>query len=536
MYVFGNATQTSFYNLDFLWDDLIPQNSVYRLFRELAPLLIQPEDLKDLYCLDNGRPSNPALQMTLACMLQQMNDLSDRDMEIQTQVNLEFKYALAMSMEQPGIYFVNFHNHRERLIALDLDKVLVDRFTRLLYYLGVLKGDEEWIIDTTHVIAPISAPTSIELVRQGIRMILKQLVSKHPEEWQKLVTVLEASRYLKQVDEPKEHLLDEKQQLSRLRQVVNEAEQLLTILQCPKWRKDEILMDRAAVLQRILNERTITSADGTVKLRAEKVKDILVSAIDPEARFGCKRTTKWRGYKVATVQVGNTGFIAAADVIKANEYDGEAMKKMADQLPIDAVDEAVLLGDTHFGAVNDRVHMEEEAAVKVIAPPNVKTTAGKIHQEGFRINEDHSILTCQGEKPFTNGVGTLTGKNFTLKRKNCEGCPHIDDCFGGAKKRVISINDHHEKLVEIDAYAQTDTYKEQMKLRGRIEAKQDELANHYGMRRGNYFGERKIAYQARMKVLSMNFSRLNRLSNTRENPLKLNYPQNMPPEILKRAS
>lgn len=108
--------QMSFYNLDFLWVQLIPRNSVYRLFRELASLLIQPEDLVSLYCLDNGRPSNPVLQMTLACLLQQMNDVSDRDMEIQTRVNMELEYALAMSMEQPGISFVNFYNHRQRLI------------------------------------------------------------------------------------------------------------------------------------------------------------------------------------------------------------------------------------------------------------------------------------------------------------------------------------------------------------------------------------------------------------------------------------
>lgn len=536
MYVFGNNSQGSFYNLDFLWDEIIPQNSVYRLFRELAPLLIQPEDLKDIYCLNNGRPSNPALQMTLACMLQQMNDLSDRDMEIQTQVNLEFKYALSMSMEQPGIPFVNFHNHRERLIALDLDNVILDRFIRLMYYLGVLKGDEEWLIDTTHAIAPISAPTSIELIRQGIRMILKQLVSKHPDEWQKMADALEVSRYLKQVDESKEHLLDDKQQLSRLMHVVSEAEQLLTVLKCPKWHKDQILMERAKILQRILSERTIKSADGLVKLREEKVKDILVSAIDTEARFGSKRHTKWRGYKVGTVEVGNSGFIAAADVIKANEYDGELMKKIANQLPIDAVDEVVLLGDTHFGAVNDRIHMEKEEEITVIAPPNVKTTAGKIHEEGFRINEDHSELTCPNGKTFTNGIGTQTGKNFTVRRTGCEGCSHIDACFGGERRRVISINEHHEKLVEIDEYAKTDTYKIQMTLRGRIEAKQDELANHYGMRRGNYFGERKMAYQARMKVLSMNFSKLNRLSTAHKNPLMLSYPKNMPPEILAKAS
>lgn len=525
MYVFGHATQTSFFDIDFLWDEIIPQDSVYRLFREFAPLLIQYDDLKPLYCLNNGRRSNPAMQMTLACLLQQMNDLSDRQMENQTQVNLEFKYALSMGMHEKGIIYTNFPNHRARLIELDLDKVLLDRFIRLMYYFGIIKGDEDWLLDTTHVFAPISAPTSIELIRQGMRMIMKYMMVEYRDEWQNLQYIIKASRYMNQVDELKEHLLDENQQMTRLAVVVDEAEQLLSILDNCRWQKDRILMDRAAILLRILNERTVKSPDGAVKLRQDKVKDILVSAIDPEARFGSKRSTKWRGYKVATVEVGNSGFIAAADVIKANEYDGKAMKKLADQLPVDVVKNPVILGDTHFGAVNDRIYMEEKAGIKVVAPPNVKTTAGKIDQEGFRVNEDHSELTCSEGKIFTNGKEAESGTKYTLKQKDCMGCPHIDECFGGAKSRSIFINDQHEKLVEIDQYAQTEEYKAQMNLRGRIEAKQDELANHYGMRRGRYFGERKTAFQTRMKSLSMNFSRLNRLMHARENPIQLDLEE-----------
>jgi len=90
--------------------------------------------------------------------------------------------------------------------------------------------------------------------------------------------------------------------------------------------------------------------------------------------------------------------------------------------------------------------------------------------------------------------------------------------------------------VQIDEYAQTEAYKEQMKLRGRIEAKQDELANHYGMRLGNYFCERKMAYQARMKSMGANFSRLNRLPHAHQHPLQLNILKITPIEIFKKNS
>lgn len=542
MYVFGMSQQPSFGNLDFDWDAVIPKDSVYRLIREFAPILINPEDLKGAYCSYTGANSLPALQMTIALLIQQMNDLSDRDMEVQTQVNLEFKYALSMNMADAGIEYSNFSHHRDRLIKLGVDKLILDRFTRLMYYLGVLKGDEPWLIDTSHVFAPVSAPSSIELIRQGMRMILRYVVNAYLKVWETLKESISAARYLGKLEEKKEFLLEESDQLSRLQTVVLEAEELFAIFEGDKWRKDTALMDLIAVLARILHERTEKTADGKVKLRDDRVKDILVSTIDLEARFGCKRKTKWRGYKVATVEVGNSGFIAAADVIKGNQYDGDSMIKIADQLPVDVVKdsngaakEPVLVGDSHFGAIDDRVTMKETANVTVVAPPHVKSNAMKIHEAGFSINEDHTILTCRSGASYTKATGTLTGKDFPLNRRDCGDCPYISECFGGGRRRKISIHEHHEKLVEIEEYAKTEEYKELMQLRGRIEPKQDELMNDYGMRRASYLGQRKTAFQARMKSLAINLNRLNRLMQNRKNPLKIELPKSIPPDIFKKA-
>lgn len=53
-----------------------------------------------------------------------------------------------------------------------------------------------------------------------------------------------------------------------------------------------------------------------------------------------------------------------------------------------------------------------------------------------------------------------------------------------------------------------------MRLRSRIEPKQNELANTYGLRRVRYIGERKLAFAARMKALATNFQKLKRLLTT----------------------
>ncbi|MCW2277267.1 transposase, partial [Heliophilum fasciatum] len=108
MFRYDDDPQGSFYNHDGLWDTLIPNDSVFRLFREFAPILIQPDDFIGRYSLDNGRPSHAALRMTMACLLQQMLNETDRGMEVQTRVNLEVKYALGMALDDPGIDHANF--------------------------------------------------------------------------------------------------------------------------------------------------------------------------------------------------------------------------------------------------------------------------------------------------------------------------------------------------------------------------------------------------------------------------------------------
>ncbi|MHB1127789.1 MAG: IS1182-like element ISHmo2 family transposase, partial [Bacillota bacterium] len=66
MFVFDTEQQVTFYNHEDIWEKLIPSDSVYRLFREFAPLLIERKDFDGLYSIDNGRPSNEALKMTMA--------------------------------------------------------------------------------------------------------------------------------------------------------------------------------------------------------------------------------------------------------------------------------------------------------------------------------------------------------------------------------------------------------------------------------------------------------------------------------------
>lgn len=506
--------QTSFYNYDELWDILIPENSVYRLFREFAPLLITEEDLSSVYSRDNGRPSLYALRMTLACLLQQMHATTDRDMEQQTQVNLEFKYALGMAVDEPGIDAVSLFVHRQRLIEQELDTLLLQRFIYLLYCLGILTGKEPFLTDTTHSISPISEQNSVGLLQQGVKFVLRRL--KNKGQISGLPTDLS------------EELTQEKRlEASSLSSYIPAIDSLLQwFKQNPALLEDDVLKSRVCCLARILEERVIRHADNTVTLAdTSTIKDLLISANDVDARFGCKGKTHWRGYKIGSIQIGNTGFIAASEIIAGNQYDGDTLAQLVDSLPLRLVQEPTVIGDSHYGSAQQRLDMKARK-IKVIAPAARTPESPTIAEEGFKVSEDLKQLTCpQGYDcgkayPVKNGVQFHIRKT---KKSPCQQCPLEPTCLGGKKRRTVFVHQHHDIISQARQEENSELYKASMNLRKQIEAKQNELVNHYGLRRTDYRGTRNLAYVARMRSLGANFKRLQRILNNPKQSYRIDW-------------
>jgi len=91
--------QSSFYDADYICEQLISEDSFYRKFREVIWPLINDEQFEALYCIDNGRPAiSPAL-LAMATILQFYRNLSDRDMERACMYDIKIKYALGLRLE-----------------------------------------------------------------------------------------------------------------------------------------------------------------------------------------------------------------------------------------------------------------------------------------------------------------------------------------------------------------------------------------------------------------------------------------------------
>lgn len=134
--------QGSFYDVEYICESLIPENSFYRKFREEVWPLIKDGDFEEMYCTDNGRPPiSPAL-LARAMILQFYKNLSDRDMERACMYDIEVKFALGLRLDERPFDHSSLGDFRTRLLDNAKEKAIFDRILNYLVGKGLIKRDE----------------------------------------------------------------------------------------------------------------------------------------------------------------------------------------------------------------------------------------------------------------------------------------------------------------------------------------------------------------------------------------------------------
>ena len=86
-----------------IYDIVVPKDNMLRQINELVDFSFILEELKDKYCLDNGRNAVPPIRMFKYLLLKSIFDLSDVDVVERSKYDMSFKYFLDMAPEDPVI-------------------------------------------------------------------------------------------------------------------------------------------------------------------------------------------------------------------------------------------------------------------------------------------------------------------------------------------------------------------------------------------------------------------------------------------------
>jgi transposase len=112
------------------------------------------EDFADWYPRD-GRPGLSPAQLATVCVLQFLLDLSDRQVAEAVRCRIDFKYALAMELDDPGFHHSVLSDFRERLAQGDRADRLLDLALARLKDAGLVRERGTQRTDSTHVLAAV---------------------------------------------------------------------------------------------------------------------------------------------------------------------------------------------------------------------------------------------------------------------------------------------------------------------------------------------------------------------------------------------
>jgi transposase len=306
--------------------------------------------------------------------------------------------------------------------------------------------------------------------------------------------------------------MDMEKKKKKLVEVVNDARTVLKHTEKTKVARD--IRKKVDMLKRILQENIEEDRDGNTRERNHKAKpkDILVSPIDPDARFGAKSDKKrFMGYKANVTETTRSRFITNITAMRGNRPDGDTVVATIQEQKKQGIQPIKVIGDTAYGEGKHRKELKH-IGTDIIAPMREKNARTKaIYPKSmFRYNEKKKTLTCpQGvttKDSFRDYKKDLIVYHFPMSK--CNKCKVQKECTNAKEgRRTVGISPVHKELMAAEKYNRTEEFREYMRLRPPIEGKLSELTRYHGLRRARYRGLKKVNLQCYFTAAAVNIKR-----------------------------
>ncbi len=432
--------QGSFYDPEYICEQLIPQDSFYRKFREVVWPLVKDEDFDSMYCKNNGRPPISPSLLAMATILQFQKNLSDREMERACMYDIEIKYALGLRLDERPFDHSSLGDFRKRLLENGKEREVFDRILDYLVKAGLIEKNEIQRIDATHVFADIKILTPIAHVKKGIFEVLKPLKGKYKAAYKRIASEIKMKEYTREtVNNEGPGRPDPEKKRRKLVEVVNDA---YAVLRNTKNIGDRDIRGKKDLLRRTLQENIEKDKNGEWKEKPNKEKpgNMMISPIDPDAKCGRKSPTKkFIGYKANVTETVESRFITNIVAMPGNRPDGETtVAAVTEQNKLGLVPSKVI-GDTAYGGGIIRKQLKEYGS-EMVAPLNAirnRYATAVYPISMFKYDEKKQTLTCpQGVTTKASWYDRFTDRKiFHFPLPKCGKCPVKSNCTNAEEGR-----------------------------------------------------------------------------------------------------
>ena len=470
-----------------IYELVIPKDNLLRQIKELVDFSFIYDELLANYCLDNGRNAVPPIRMFKYLLLKSIYDLSDVDVVERSKYDMSFKYFLDMAPEDEVINPSSLTKFRKlRLKDMNLLDMLIAKTVQLALEKGIIKS-KSIIVDATHTKSRYNQKTPRQVLQEQSKNLRRSIY---------------------EIDETMKEKFPDKNTEDSLEKELKYCKQLIDVV-----KGNEEICSYPKVQEKLnLLEESVT--DDMEHLETSK---------DEDAKTGHKTAdTSFFGYKTH-IAMTEERIITAATITSGEKTDGKELPKLVQKSKAAGIQIESVIGDMAYSEKKN-IEAAKEGDYELIAKLNPIITQGNRRKEDeFEFNKDAGMYQCKAghlaiHKYFDKRKKDKKNKNprmvYFFDIEKCKCCPYCDGCYKeGAKKKTYTetiICDSHSEQVK---FQETEHFKEKMRERYKIEAKNSELKHRHGYGVASSSGLICMEMQGAMTIFAVNLKRIIKLMN-----------------------
>lgn len=453
-----------------------------------------------------GQPAADPARLALILVMQFAEGLSDRQAADAVRARIDWKYALALELTDPGFDASVLSEFRERLVNGAAEQLLLDTLLTLLQDQGLLKARGQQRTDSTHILAAIRTLNRLELVGETMRYALNRLAVVAPDWLRRQMQPAWLERYGSRIDNyrlPKAETA--RQALAAT--IGADGFHLLQAIYTPTAPAEVRAEPAVEVLRQVWIQQYYGPDDPPRWRQADDTPppaQLIHSPYDVEARYSLKRGVPWVGYKVhmsETCDDDTPHVITHVETTLATTPDDNQLPTIHAALERKGLLPGEHLVDCGYTDAEILVASAEQYGVTIIGPvaadPSWQARTGTgFANAAFTIDWAAKQATCpQGHQSRKwHPEQDVSGQEviqIRFAKKVCDACSVRARCTKakrGPRTVTVRPQGYHEALQAARQRQTTAEFREQYAARSGIEGTISQGVRAFDLRRARYIG------------------------------------------------
>jgi transposase len=501
-----------------------PKGNLYLHLRDELGPLYQDEAFASLFPL-RGRPAESPGRLALITVFQFAEGLSDRAAAAAVQSRIDWKYALGLELTDAGFDASVLVEFRARLVASEQAQLLFELLLDRLREARLVKARGRQRTDSTHVLAAVQALHRLECVGETLRHALDTLARIAPD-WVRTQAEPDwFARYGRRLEESRLPTA-RTERYTLAEQIGADGHRLLCAVfeQAPDWLRHIPAVD---TLRQVWVQQ-FHWVEGALRWREAgnlpRASRMIYSPYDVEARYGKKRGTEWKGYKVHLTECCDPDLplvITDVQTTPAATTDFEVLPSVQADLAERHLLPQEHLVDSGYMSAEHIVISQSEYGLQLIGPvlpdPSWQAkTSDAFDTAAFTIDWENKRAQCPQGKV---SVSWVEGQNahghdtvqILFERKTCAACParaHCTRSVAGPRTLRLSAQPQHEALQRARQKEKTKEFQKLYAKRAGVEGTISQGVRVTGLRRARYVGLAKTQLQHLATAAALNVVRV----------------------------